>query len=155
MITCVYCKDRRSAAGPDAAGPYPIAIAADGTIDYQPTRGGLPADGRHIYRDDKHHTVEGVRRCAATTVEDPDTFPCTWSLERLVEGERYTYDCRAIAWDTGRGFACDAGHEHVNADTRRREGWEYAEDDGEAKNLAMAGIDPVGMDGGSYAWGTR
>jgi hypothetical protein len=102
-----------------------------------------------------HLTVEGVRRCYAGTAH-----PCGWQFEardrwgtlRDEDGGAIVRECDALSWDNGRAFVCEAGHEHVWAEARAREGWEYAEDADEARSLAKAGIMPVGMDGGSITY---
>ena len=53
----------------------------------------------------------------------------------------------AEAIATARGWTCAAGHEHVTAEARHAEGWEYAECYDEAKALAAAGVEPLTMSG--------
>lgn len=93
-------------------------------------------------------------------------FLCTWMVEHrqvcstpldqdcgwCEDGGRNVVDCGAVAWLThdGHGFECARGHSHVDAETRDREGWEYAEDREEAKQLARAGVRPVDMEGRSF-----
>jgi hypothetical protein len=102
-----------------------------------------------------HYSVEGVRRCYAG-----QAGPCSWqsyARDRWgyltdEDGARIVLNCDALAWDNGRAFVCEAGHEHVWAQNRADEGWEYAEDADEARTLAKAGVMPVGMDGGSISY---
>jgi hypothetical protein len=93
-----------------------------------------------------HHSVPAVRAC-----HDGKTFTCGWLYygPLMDDGERPVLACDALAWDTARGYECDNGHEHVNAEARRREGWDYAEDEYEAGALMAYGVQAVGMDGGS------
>jgi len=87
--------------------------------------------------------------------------PCGWLVERTVswydeetgDGEGYDVveECGAAAVYTDRGFTCDAGHSHVTAEVRWNEGWDYAEDDGEALRLSRAGTEPRDfVTGGTY-----
>src|ERR1043165_1282904 len=102
-----------------------------------------------------HLTVEGVRHCYAG-----DASTCGWLFyERdrygIVcdeDGQQIVRECDELAWDDGRARVCEAGHEHVWAEARAREGWEYAEDADEARRLAKAGVMPVGMDGGALSY---
>lgn len=99
-----------------------------------------------------HHSVEAVRRCYAGTAH-----PCGWQSEardrwgalRDEDGQPIIHECTALSWDNGRAFACEAGHEHVHADVRDAEGWDYADGPTEAHRLALVGVDSVGMDGNS------
>lgn len=100
-----------------------------------------------------HRTVEGVRRCFAGTAA-----PCDWHVMVPTEDGPQAMACYqisgAVAWETDRGWECESGHEHVRAEVRDAEGWDYAEDDGDVKALAYGFKMPVGMDGGSYSnWG--
>jgi hypothetical protein len=94
-----------------------------------------------------HGAVEIVRACAAG-----NTFPCPWLVDRGYneDGESVITECEALAWGSDRGFECEAGHGHVYAEVRVREGWEYAEDRDEAAALAKVGVMPVQMDGSVF-----
>jgi hypothetical protein len=63
--------------------------------------------------------------------------------------DAYTAECDALSWWDERGTYCEAGHEHVNAQARHDEGWDYAEDIDEATNLRKHGIQAVSMRGDS------
>jgi hypothetical protein len=76
-----------------------------------------------------------------------NTFPCSWYVLDYNEDGPYERPCNAAARETEHGFKCEAGHEHVNAQTRYDEGWDYAEDAEEARYLARNGVMPVQMDG--------
>jgi hypothetical protein len=93
-----------------------------------------------------HYSVDAVRACHFAA-----TFTCGWWYygQPMDDGERPILECEALAWRAERGTQCDHGHEHVNAETRQGEEWEYAEDEQEAGALMAHGIRPVGMDGGS------
>lgn len=102
-----------------------------------------------------HHSVEAVRRCYAG-----EASPCGWQYHARdrwgfvtdEDGERIVLECKALAWDTGRALVCEDGHEHVWAEARAAEGWDYAEDAEEARRLAKVGVASVGMDGGSITY---
>lgn len=90
--------------------------------------------------------------------------PCHWLVERThwnqdpETGEWWggedgpvVEDCGAEAVYDDHGYACSAGHSHVHAEVRYAQGWDYAEDDGEAARLVKAGVIPVRFDGsGAY-----
>jgi len=99
-----------------------------------------------------HATVESVRAC-----HRDETWACTWlEYERDAFGLVYDEDgrpvireCRALAWTLpdGRGYTCERGHEHIDAEVRDREGWDYVDGPEEARRLAKVGVASVGMDG--------
>jgi hypothetical protein len=60
-------------------------------------------------------------------------------------------ECGAASWANARGWTCENGHEHVTAEVRVREGWDYAADEGEAYLLRKYGVDAVAMDGTGIA----
>lgn len=91
-----------------------------------------------------HFAVATVRDCFAGT-----TWPCTWLVEVWREGECYPQECGAASWENERGYECEAGHSHVYAEVRDREGWDYASDAEEAEMMRRNGLDAVGPDGGS------
>ena len=63
----------------------------------------------------------------------------------------YSAICGAPAHQIPGGFACQAGHSHVDAQTRQEQGWEYAESPDEAARLLRAGVEPRHIeDGRSY-----
>jgi hypothetical protein len=97
-----------------------------------------------------HETVAEVQDCyrkARVARNDPDYFPCGWLVEIRTEDGIAAIACGALARVTSRGFECEAGHEHVHAEIRHREGWEYAEDLDEAHQLFRAGVEPRTMAG--------
>lgn len=91
-----------------------------------------------------------------TDIPAPPTEPgCGWLVEHPAEwvvfdeetGEgdlmdAYVTECGAPVTDTDRGWTCTAGHGHVYAEVRRAEGWDYAEDAGDVRNLTAAGVEP-------------
>jgi hypothetical protein len=94
----------------------------------------------------RHCEVATVRACAQGKV-----FVCDWLVERP-SGEWNDFEpiiehCGASAVITDRGFYCEAGHEHVDQQARMAEGWDYAEDAGEAETMARAGVEPHDMQG--------
>lgn len=89
---------------------------------------------------------------------------CSWGVERVLGGfyagddedswvEAYdaVVPCGAPVTEDARGWACDAGHSHVFGEVRFAEGWDYAEDEGDARNLTRAGVEPRDLvTGGPY-----
>ena len=76
--------------------------------------------------------------------------PGEWYGEWTEPGVR---ECGAKVTETDRGWTCDAGHGHVFMEVRHAEGWDYAEDDGDAMNLTKAGTEPRDLvTGGAYRW---
>lgn len=105
---------------------------------------------------DGHGSVAAVKACyAGATVS-----ACTWLVERWFHsgdpddgGYQAVVDCGAEAIFTDRGFECAAGHSHVVAEVRSAEGWDYAEDHGEAEILAKWGTEPRDLaTGGAFRW---
>jgi hypothetical protein len=100
-----------------------------------------------------HHTsVAAVKAC-----HEGNLFDCHWAVERWIgwtdeetgysEGDTQIVDCAAEAIATERGWTCAAGHEHVTMQARHDEGWDHAEEYGEAMAMALAGIEPRTMSG--------
>ncbi len=106
--------------------------------------------GRHDHRD-----VATARACWQAARDEKagiQVWPCTWLLEgRYDDGSAFTYECGLPSRFTpqhGEGsYACDGGHDHVPAEVREAQGWDYAADEDEAALLARAGVRPVQMDG--------
>ena len=102
----------------------------------------------------EHTSVAGVRACH----QGLDVVPCTWLVERwypvvyFPDGDSYdpceegpiVEECGAdaIFRADDSGWDCVAGHEHTDAQARWEQGWDYAEDDGEARRLAANGVEP-------------
>ena len=76
---------------------------------------------------------------------------CHWLVRHGLneDGEEVIRDCAADVTITDTGWSCDAGHEHVDMETRHAEGWDYANDPEEAALLRKYGTDAVDMRGGS------
>lgn len=112
---------------------------------------------RHNGTTGAHATVDNVRRCYL----DQSAEICNWlieipahwveEIEDFVDARQV--ECGMLAWELpeGRGWTCEAGHEHIHAEVRDREGWDYAEDLDEAKRLAAVGVASVQMDGRPWA----
>jgi hypothetical protein len=103
----------------------------------------------------------------AAHLVDTETWPCTWLMEvphyrthppmftedgelacgYCEESASAVIECKAVSYTTADGWACEAGHEHVTAEARYEQGWDYAADLGEARGLAKAGTMPVDMEG--------
>jgi len=100
----------------------------------------------------RHTSVAAVRACHEGTLTT-----CHWAVQRWVgwvdeetgesDGDMQVVDCGAEAVVTDRGWTCAAGHEHVTMEARHAEGWDYAEEYGEARDLALAGVEPRTMSG--------
>ena len=82
-----------------------------------------------------HRSVEGVRVCHAGK-----GWCCTWLLERHGEDGLYVVECGALSWEDERGYGCAAGHDHVYAEVRDAEGWDYASDAQEAEMMRRNGL---------------
>lgn len=104
----------------------------------------------------RHVTADQVLRCYVAKGLIKDTWPCGWQYEGLIAtGDpdepfyRGIVECDAPARlrADGTGYGCLVGHEHTYAEARQAQGWDYAEDDDEAKNLAKAGVEPRTMTG--------
>lgn len=99
-----------------------------------------------------HSAVALVKACYAG-----DTGPCgwqynvptVWSPEAEDFIDAHTAECDALSWWDERGTYCEAGHEHINAETRHDEGWDYVDDAEEARRLRKLGIQAVSMRGDS------
>jgi hypothetical protein len=104
----------------------------------------------------RHLTKDEVLRCYVAKGLIKDRFICGWQYEgAIATGDpdepyyRGIVECDAIATirPDGSGFDCEAGHEHTNAEARQEQGWEYCSDQGEADQLARAGVEPRTMAG--------
>ena len=97
-----------------------------------------------------HEKIWQVKECFEA--KRAGDFPCNWLVEfSYDDGSRGTRDCgrpaRILPGD-GNSFECNGGHEHISQERRIEEGWEYAEDEGEARNLVFAGVEPRTFDEG-------
>lgn len=94
----------------------------------------------------QHHYVETAKACYAG-----NTFTCNWLVQTA--GQEWTdfepiiRECGATAVVDERGFECESGHAHVNAETRDAEGWDYASDEEEARVRASYGHQSLLADG--------
>lgn len=95
-----------------------------------------------------HASVDAVRACFLAE----QTWVCEWLVPLMnpEDGETVAVDCGGLAWflPEDRGYTCEYGHDHIYAEVRHREGWDYAADPEEAGLLAGRGIQPVAMNGG-------
>lgn len=103
---------------------------------------------RHASGQPEHHaTIDAVRACYL----ESETWPCTWlmSYTHPEDGEIRTVECAGLSWFLldNRGYICEHGHEHIYAEVRAVERWDYAADPEEAGLLAGRGVRPIAMDG--------
>ena len=73
---------------------------------------------------------------------------CGWGIQIYTEDGPATGFCERPAWTLpgdDNSFECAGGHSHISQETRIREGWDYAGDQGEAELLARAGVEPRTM----------
>jgi hypothetical protein len=120
------------------------------TSDRPPHNQENPVAFLHPHCDSFHDLVADARRC-----ESQDWFRCSWLIERSTEDGLIAVDCGAWAKADDRGWQCEAGHSHVYMDVRDTEGWDYADGDGEAKQLLGLGVDVVSMHGDGFVWGVK
>lgn len=133
-----------------------------GSYDRMPKDYDGPAPQHMIWCDSKwsfkglkhvHRTVAEVKACfeaARTEKLGTEVWPCSWLLEgRYDDSSAYTYECGlpTVYTDRRGSYRCIGGHDHVPAEVRYEQGWDYAADAGEAALLAKAGTRPVAMDG--------
>lgn len=103
------------------------------------------ADGAAV----THASVDAVRACYLAG----ETWACDWlvPLVNPEDGEvSVAVECGGLSWHLpdGRGYTCEYGHDHVYAEVRQKEGWDYVVDPEEAGLLAGRGVVPVAMNGG-------
>lgn len=91
-----------------------------------------------------HDSTAAVRDCYT---EGTAIGGCTWMVPARDEDGPIVIECGAPAFATERGWYCVSGHEHVSVLARVEEGWDYAEDAGDAMTLVRAGLQPFTMDG--------
>lgn len=74
---------------------------------------------------------------------------CTWMVEhREFDGydlAEWIANCDAELVYSDRGWLCAAGHEHVTAEVRDAEGWDYAQDAYDSAVITQAGRQAVPM----------
>lgn len=85
-----------------------------------------------------HASVEAVRKHFTA-----ETFPCpdlvdTRSYDE--DGQRIILPCDGLSWEIDGGTRCEHGHEYIDAQTRHKQGWDYAGDAEEAANLRRYGV---------------
>lgn len=94
-------------------------------------------------------TTPAVTMCPHEDCQYRDVWPCPWLIARGrdEDGSPVITECGARARPTDTGWRCEAGHEHVEAEARSAQGWDYAADEGEAAGIACAGVEPRDMSG--------
>lgn len=94
-----------------------------------------------------HVTVEAVKRHyldPANTGVCGDLYMGSY-LDADGFAESAVMECQGLRWITPRGSECEFGHEHTDAETRDREGWDYAEDAFDAAVIGRGGRDYAPM----------
>lgn len=74
---------------------------------------------------------------------------CGWFIDagrHPEDGETMLLECGYALHYTDRGWTCDGGHEHVTAEVRWAEHWDYCSSD-EAEGMARVGVEPRDMQG--------
>jgi hypothetical protein len=106
-----------------------------------------------------HPSAELVRACyeAKRDVQAGiAVWPCSWLAQEgfTEDGVPVIVECGLPTrfTDDKGSYACIGGHDHVPAEVRFEQGWDYAEDDDEARRLAQAGTRPVQVNGDSWIW---
>jgi hypothetical protein len=95
-----------------------------------------------------HEKTWQVQECFAAKRDG--AWPCSWLIQLLGEDGYYTVPCGRPTRYTDKAtgaYECLGGHDFIPAQTRSEEGWEYAEDDDEAAQLAKAGVEPRTLTG--------
>jgi len=92
-----------------------------------------------------HEKLWQVKECFEAKARG--AFVCGDIIWVWTEDGKVTGRCPRPRYLTDRGSECTGGHEYIDQQVRISEGWEYAEDEGEARNLAMAGVEPRTSDG--------
>ena len=92
-------------------------------------------------------SVKSVRACYESKL---GVGGCGWLVSLGFDdcGGEIIRECGAHLTMSDRGWSCEGGHEHVYAEVRWSEGWDYCADEGEAILLRRAGVDAVAMNGG-------
>lgn len=91
-----------------------------------------------------HKSVNQVKACYGLVAL------CGWQSQGAwIEDFYEIIECDGIITENERGWSCSYGHEHVTAEVRYAEGWDYASDEQEAAQLRKYGVDAVAMNGGS------
>jgi len=112
----------------------------------------------HLPEKHSHPTVDLVKACYQAARDQQggiEVWPCSWLLEgRYDDGSIFHYACGLpTRYDDTRqdgSYHCDGGHDHVPAEVRYAEGWDYTDDPDEALGMMKHGVLPVRPDG--KAW---
>jgi hypothetical protein len=95
-------------------------------------------------QSESHETLDHVKECYGLVTL------CGWVYQNGYDEDGPAYrSCVGIVTETPRGWECSNGHEHVTAEVRYAEGWDYASDELEAAQLRKYGVQAVAMLGGS------
>lgn len=112
------------------------------TLIHRTSEDGVRCGNRKAHGDvhTYHATTAAVKACC---IGDGVCSNVLLAGGRSEDGELYVIECGHAQHITKRGHHCDGGCDYVDMETRYNEGWEYAEDEDEAKALARAGVTPV------------
>lgn len=120
----------------------------DGYTDFNPGGESVRCGNKKTHGDYAvyHANAAAVRSCFL------GDGVCDWLMDMGThpeDGERMIMECGYALHVTARGHHCDNGHQHVTAEVRWTEGWDYASDELEAEGLRKCGVEAVAMNGGS------
>lgn len=120
----------------------------EGYVGFNPGGESVRCGNRNLHGkvETYHADVAAVKACFL------GDGVCTWVVSvghHPEDGDELLLECGYALHVTDRGWTCDGGHEHVTAEVRQAEGWDYASDEEEATQLRKHGVDAVAMNGGS------
>lgn len=115
----------------------------------------LHCNGQHHYADTARACQQGYTSVCTDLVQVPagsrwEELPDDEEGGYWWDWDAYQRTCGATAISDERGYHCEAGHDHVNLQTRLGEGWDYAGDEAEAAGRASYGYASVLPDGKPY-----
>jgi hypothetical protein len=101
-----------------------------------------------------HPSAALVRECCLAKRDG--AWPYSWLLEGRDEDGICVFPCNAPArcteGTTDGSYKCLAGHCFIPDQTLAAQGMAYAADEGEARGLAQAGVQPLTMTGQVWPW---
>lgn len=96
-----------------------------------------------------HHRMDAYIADLTAALTDANAeVQCHWMVQVGTNEDGVVFaECGTAVTVTDRGWTCRAGHSHVTIEARYAEGWDYAEDAGDAMNITRAGRQPFTMSG--------